>query len=403
MKAKFFCVFSLIVSVGTQTVFAQANQRGFQARTTASPVRTVAAEVPAVSQDLLQIYENTKLVRTEDHVTSIVNGCRSVLSERGRSKLDRDYALSLLAWALNRRGEMRSDRASELVQQDKLSQADQLDRQAAEDFESAVKFAPDNWRTHHNFAISLAMKGNYQRAVAELSRAIELKPDYANAHFNRGELHFEIEDYENAEKDYSTAISLNTQDPQYFNSRAHCRFMLERYGDALKDYQQAAESDRTNAAFHTDLADAFQYLGMWKDAAQAYQDAVAADNQFARAYQNAAWLMATCPEESLRNPQLSLAAAKKAIELSEPTSRGLDTLAAATAVSGDRSEAARIQQQAIALAEDDREKQEFNQRLSMYRRGSVYLQPKPLSGIAATTTPDTQPIRTASGGQGSNR
>lgn len=402
VKTRFVVLIGVVVGFGNAATYAQSSRVDFQPRSSPAQVRTVAAEIPAVSQDLLQVYENTKLARSEEQVSSIISDCRAVLAARGRSKIDRDYALSLLAWALNRRGEMRSDRAAQLVEQGQLDMADQVDRQAAEDFEAAVQYAPNNWRTHHNYAISLAMKGNYQKAIEELSQAIELKPDYANALFNRGELYFELGDYSNAVADYSSAIALNSQDAQYFNSRGHSFFMLEQYERALADYRKATEVDRSNAGFQTDLADAYQYMGMWQQAAQAYQAAVASDNLFARAYQNAAWLMATCPDESLRNPQLSLAAARKAIELSERSSRGLDTLAAANAVSGKMDEAVRLQSQAIALADDEKEKRELSQRLEIYRRGSMYLQPKPLSLSSVADGSDSegrsQPIRAASGG-----
>ncbi len=350
----------------------------------------------SVSSDLLKIYQLTKTATTESTVSGIVSSCKQISNDRRRPRTDRDYAESLLAWALNRRGELRSDRAAKLVEQGKLPEADQLDRIAADDFRAAIEYAPNNWRTHHNYAISLAMKGSYNRAIDELNVAIDLKPDYANSFFNRGELFFELEDYASAIKDYTQAIELKSDDAQYFNSRGHSKFMLQAHSDALLDYERAVELNPKNAAFQTDLADAYQYVGQWKEAAKAYQAAVAADNSYSRAYQNAAWLMATCPDEEFRNPELAVAAAQKALDLDvEETPRGLDTLGAALAASGKTDQASETAANAVQLAADEAQKTEYSQRLALYRQGRVYRQPD-TQQTGQDVQPNGRTIRTAS-------
>ena len=74
---------------------------------------------------------------------------------------------------------------------------------------------------------------------------------------------------------------------------------------------------------------------MGKRAATDYRGAVEIDPNLARAYQGAAWLMATCPDEKFRNQKVALQAAKKAIEIGgDDNARFLDTLAAAYADTG---------------------------------------------------------------------
>lgn len=342
-----------------------------------------------VSQDLLQVYAQTKQVRSESDVTTIARFCAKVVSSKERSKIDQDYAASLLAWALNRRGEMRSEQAEDLVRAGRQESASKLDAQAADDFATAVQYAPDNWRHRHNFAISLAMRGEYAKAIAQLDQAIAGNPQYANAWFNRAELQMELQDYESAEQDYSAAIEL-TPDAQYWNGRGHCRFLLQRYGLALEDYRQAVEIGGTNAAYACDLGDAYQYLGKWEEAAKTYKQAVAMDNRYPRAYQNAAWLMATCPDQRIRNTELAMSAAKKALELTgERTAEVVETLAAATAAQGRHEEAAQLQREAIKLAgrhshSPPSQLAEFQQRLSLYQSGQPYVQPQPATELSAT-------------------
>lgn len=332
-----------------------------------------------ISRDLLSIYEQTKTVATDADVTALARACANIIPDSRRSRPDRDYAASLLGWALNRRGEMRSERASKLVEQGNMAEAASLDQLAARDFETALEHSPDNWRTHHNFAISLAMQGDYPRAIEEFTHAIRLHSKYANAYFNRAELYYELERYAPAIEDYSRAIAMNESDPQYHNSRAHARFMLGEYPEALVDYQRASALGIDSAVYQTDLADAYHFLGQWEQAAAAYRAAIALDGKYARAYQNASWLMSTCPDLKFRNRELAISTARKAIDLSaEASARGLETLAAAVAATGDFREAASLQREAIGLAAPE-EKDEMSQRLDLYAAGKAYTQPRPMT------------------------
>lgn len=351
----------------------------------------------AISADLLDAYRKTQSVATEAEVTSIARVCSKVIPDNKRSKADREYAASLLAWSLNRRGEMRNASAAEKVEAGNLQEADELDAKALEDYKTAVEYAPSNWRVHHNLAISLAMKGQYKNAIERLNSVIDLKDDYANAFFNRGELYFELKQYPQAIRDYSRAIELTDSDPQYYNSRAHCRFMLESYDDAIADYRRAVELGSDSAVYHTDLADALQFTGKWKEAAERYRQAVAINSRYARAYQNAAWMMATCPDKKYRNTELALSSAKKALEL-EPTAstRAFDTLAAAYAAIGKMPDAVKFQKRAIQLATEG-ERDEVQQRLALYEQGVAYVQPEVTeeSPVQIAADPKSR-VRTAS-------
>jgi tetratricopeptide (TPR) repeat protein len=347
-----------------------------------------ANQTSTISGDLLGAYEQTKRAVTELELTAIARTTAKAVADNHRSQADRDYARSLLAWALNRRGELRSEQAAALADSGQTDRASKLDTQAADDFATAVEYSPANWRHRHNFAVALAMKGQYKQAVTELTQAIKLNPQYANAHFNRAELYLELNDLRAAEQDYSRAIEL-AGEAQYFNGRAHCRFLMEKYAEAITDYRQAAEGEPSNAAFQTDLADAYQFNGQWEQAAQAYRQAVAADNTYSKAYQNAAWLMATCPDSRYRNHELATSAAKKAIELTgRATPETVETLAAATAANGQQAQAIKMQEEAIRLAKSQKataeQIAELTGRLEVYQAGRAYQQPQPEASTART-------------------
>lgn len=336
----------------------------------------------AVSADLVRLFQSTQTELTLSALNDVVGQCESVATSRTRSAGDRQYAQQLLSWAMNRRGEMLSEQAADEVNAGRIAEATALDTQAAEDFKRSLKLDPTRWRAKHNLAIAEAMKGNYDAAITLFGEVIQAVPNYANVYFNRGELLFEQQNYAAALQDYSVAIELAPQDAQYYNSRGHALFMLEKYDEAIGDYRRAVDLSPQQAAWHTDLADALQHRGDWESASLAYRNAIAADDQFGRAYQNAAWLMATCPNTKFQNRDLALSAAKKAIELDGLSDfRSLDTLAAAQAANRDFPAAQKTIRQAISIA-DPSIQAELQQRMALYAKGQAYIQPDPRVAVA---------------------
>ena len=91
-----------------------------------------------------------------------------------------------------------------------------------------------------------------------------------------------------------------------------------------------------------------------------------------QAYSSSAWLLATCPDNSVRNPELAIERAKQAIELSgKDDAVGLDTLAAAQASAGEFDLAAESVARALELAPAD-ERNVYQERLELYQNGTAY-------------------------------
>ena len=131
----------------------------------------------------------------------------------------------------------------------------------------------------------------------------------------------------------------------------------------------------------TEYADTCQALGKWKHAATAYQRAMQLDGQNARTFQNAAWMMATCPDEFYRNGESALETAQKAVQLATGSAsvHVLDVLAAAQAASGDFVSAQSTIAEAIRSTSDATLRSELQMRSRQYQRKRPYLQPSPVS------------------------
>src|SRR5262249_46344085 len=95
--------------------------------------------------------------------------------------------------------------------------------------------------------------------------------------------------------------------------------------------------------------------------------------QSPKAYNEAAWLLATCPDPSIRNAEEAVAIAEELQRL-WPSAEYLDTIAAAYAAAGKWKDAVATQQRAISLSGGDAARaEEFQRRLVMYEKRQVYL------------------------------
>lgn len=96
-----------------------------------------------------------------------------------------------------------------------------------------------------------------------------------------------------------------------------------------------------------------------------------------------AWHFATCPDESEQDGELAIKLAKRACDLTNFNDYNLiDTLAAAYARTGDFSQAARYQRQAIqVMSRDYYVTYDFEARLTLYRRDRAYDQGMNLASI----------------------
>lgn len=313
-----------------------------------------SATTPAAR--LRDAYERSRQARTVDDLTKIIGVCEQALTE-GVSEALNKYGRELLSWTHNRRGELLAEQGAE--------------EDALADFHRSVELDGTRWKAVHNRGVSLAMLGRTQEAIADFSRTISLKPDYPNAYFNRGELRYDLGDYQAAIADYDRTIQLAPRDGAAFNSRGHAYYMLGDYRRALSDYGEAIRLDPQNAAAYTNRGDAYVDMGQFQRAANDYRAAIRIDPNLGRAYQSAAWLMATCPDEQFRNPDLAVEAANKAIELDGEDYHYLDTLAAALASAGRFDEAIDIQNRVVQTAPAEIAGP-YTERLELYRSGRPF-------------------------------
>jgi tetratricopeptide (TPR) repeat protein len=319
-----------------------------------------------------QAYAKTEKAEAADDFAEIIRLCRQAQSQQPKPPLDR-YLRSLLSWAHNRRGEVYADKAARLLDAGETTQARESDEKALADFEKAVEYDATRFKPLHNRGVSKALIGKYEEAIADFTRVAEMNPEYSNAWFNLGEIRSEMGDFKKAAADYSKAIELDPQDAKAWVGRGVARLRLQLASEALQDLERALELAPDEADSLAQRGDAHQCLGNWERAAEDFRRANDLDKQSAAAYRGAAWLMATCPEERFRKPELAIQAATRAIELAGSSDyRLLDTLAAAYANAGKFEEAVQTVEKAIHAVRDLQVADVLRRRLALYREKKPY-------------------------------
>jgi 4-amino-4-deoxy-L-arabinose transferase-like glycosyltransferase len=153
-------------------------------------------------------------------------------------------------------------------------------------------------------------------------------------------------------------------------------FQLRHWRDSEALFRHALDVTRRNAVAHAYLGAALLERGRVDETLRHYRRAVEVEPSFLRATNNLAWLLATLPDESQRDPRAALTLARRA---ARQTGYGdpavLDTLAAAHASLARFDDAVRTAERGLALAEagaDTGLAEGIAARLELYRVGRPY-------------------------------
>ena len=273
--------------------------------------------------------------------------------------------------------------------------------EACERYQEAAKHRPDDATVHFFWGIALQQLERFDKAIEHYQKALKLQPTPRDLHKNLGmcllkvgrteearphlahawsapEVDFRIARTSFHRKKFEQAIASCEKVLQVNAGHVRARRMLAeslvalgRPDEAVQHYEIILRQHPEHAPTHVDLANLFQILNRhqraiahWRSARQLVPDNAAIVN-------NLAWLLATCPNEDLRDAKEAVRLATRAVELSNGENAiFLGTLAVSYAAAGDFETAAVWQSKALALAGDER-KAEFAERLREYEAKSA--------------------------------
>src|SRR5207248_7080159 len=157
--------------------------------------------------------------------------------------------------------------------------------------------------------------------------------------------------------------------------QAYVALLRHRYSDAITFYDRAlallpaANRAVDGSKLYFERASALALNGSYRAARVDLEKAIALDKNNLLAHNNYAWLLATCPDGSVRDGQRAVQHARGASEsLKHGSPMVLDTLAAAEAEIGDFRLAVKDEKRALSLEKGDRSL--YNQHLQSYMNAS---------------------------------
>ena len=179
-----------------------------------------------------------------------------------------------------------------------------------------------------------------------------------------------------AEQHLARAVILT---PQSYETRCNYGVLLTRQGRAAAAFEQVSEALRLKpdyAPAHAQMGLLLAGAGRSQDAIRHYREAVGLKPDFAEVMNNLAWLLATSPDDKIRNGAEAVLVAERACALTRwDTPTFIGTLAAAYAEAGRFPEAvtAGEKARAVALSKGQPELASKNEALlQLYRAGRAY-------------------------------
>jgi tetratricopeptide (TPR) repeat protein len=283
---------------------------------------------------LREAYQLTRVADSESDYARIIALCEEGANSAPATGSTAQYAAKLKRWALEARGESRfkEGRAAE----------------ALVDFDEAHRLDPRNPRVLRLRGVCQARLGRPDEALVDLDKSIELHHGDARSFVERGEVRYALGRYAEAARDFDQALRLKPRDTAAHVGRGHARYRLKQFAAAAQDYTTALATRRQDAPLYTQRGQAFAELGRYTEAANDFRRAMRIDPNYGKAFQSAAWLMATCPDPRHRDDLLAIELSKRSIDLDGKLNpRYLETLAAALANAGYFDEARQVQEKAM--------------------------------------------------------
>jgi tetratricopeptide (TPR) repeat protein len=248
--------------------------------------------------------------------------------------------------------------------------------EAIAEYQKALEIKPDLAEAHNNLGVALRKNGRVDEAITQYQIALQINPCHAEAQFNLGNALGQKGRLDDAIIHYQEALQIR---PDYADAQFNLGNVLMQKGqadEAITHLQKALEINPNNARIHLNLGLCFYRLGRMDDALSQYQTALHIEPADPAAQNDLAWLLATCPQASLRNGDKAVQLARQANELSggkNPVILG--TLAAACAEAGRFSEAVETAQRALQLAgaqSNTRLAAQLQSELKLYQAGTPF-------------------------------
>jgi len=240
--------------------------------------------------------------------------------------------------------------------------------QAIADLDKAIEIDPED-------AIPLVLRarihqqaGDTERAQADLESVLEKQPDHPAALELRGLIAAERNDYPAAIRDFRKLVAKNGDDALLVGQLGMLYLAAKQPREAIRRFTRALELDEKQFLSRRGRSDAAISIGDHKAALADLEKALALDEDNDGVLNNLAWLLATSPDDSIRDGKRAIELATKACEETEwKQAHIISTLAASYAESGDFEKAREYSKKAVETGDSAPEvKEQLQNELASY-------------------------------------
>lgn len=300
-----------------------------------------------------------------------------------------------------------------------------LDRheEALESFNEATKLIPEAALPYQHRGELFMKQGDAEKALAELSKAIELAPESPQTLLVRAAVYYELKQPDKALADVEAAIRLQPQlvvghlmraeilaandrlddaivaleelnklapdQAQLLNPLGTYYLLDGRPNKAIEIFSRVVELTPDDARALRFRGDAYLNLGQHREAIADFNRALEIDEDNDGVLNNLAWVLATSPDDEVRDGKRAVELATEANEIAGgKTPHILSTLAAAYAETGDfekakdwakkaieaQQEAIRLQEAALGESEDAAAKEQLTAALESLKKDLASLE-----------------------------
>ncbi len=225
---------------------------------------------------------------------------------------------------------------------------------AIADYDAAIELGYDDIAVFINRAVANFSKGDPKAAAEDFTRALKVDPKNEFALAQRGVAYQRSQEWDKAIADFSELYKRDNENIEAVSSRGFTHYLKGDSKKAVEDFTRAIKINPESPLAHNNRAFNRQILGQYKEAIEDYNKAIELAPKYALAHQNKAWLLATCPDDKIRDGKQAIESARTAGELREwKAITDIKSLAAAYAEVGDFDKAVEWQQKAVDMAEGD--------------------------------------------------
>jgi tetratricopeptide (TPR) repeat protein len=202
--------------------------------------------------------------------------------------------------------------------------------------------SPKKLRPYNERGLAYFDKGEYDKALIDLTQAVKLNRNYADGFYNRGKVYQKKKEYGKAILDYTEAIKIEPGYAGAYINRGLVYYSSKEYENAILDFKQAIEANPLEIEAYFNLAYLYSKLDKKMEAVALCKEILRINSTDTETYYKLG-----CLYKDIGSKYEALVMFKKAIELDEKYTQAYSGLASIYASEGDNENLISLYKKAI--------------------------------------------------------